>query len=249
MPDPLDPAALDLASDPELGPLLAAHPDIALLRFRDGERLVVEGEESQDLFIVRKGSLVVEKALPDGTARPLAQIECAPETPTIIGEMAYFGAQRRTATVRAVGACQALHLKPAHLDAIMEGFPNLTRILCHQFTARLKEANDELRELRTRFHLAPERRMVETGEVIFEAGSKADALFQVAMGTVRVGDRLLRAEDLSGGFLELEAYLRQRPHEATVVAEETCFLAVIPASARAAFVRTHPDLVLEILRA
>jgi hypothetical protein len=37
MPDLLDPATLDLASDPELRPLLAACPDIESLRFRDGD--------------------------------------------------------------------------------------------------------------------------------------------------------------------------------------------------------------------
>ncbi|BDU69291.1 hypothetical protein GETHOR_13920 [Geothrix oryzae] len=253
MPDPLDPTALDLASDPELGPLLAAHPDIAPLRFRDGELLVVEGEDSQDLFIVRKGSLVVEKALPDGTMRPLAQIECSAEAPAIIGEMAYFGAQRRTATVRAVGSCQALHLKPAHLDAIMAGFPGLTRILCRQFTSRLKEANEELRDLRARFDLAAQRRMVQPGEVIFAAGAEAEALFQLALGTVRLteatGTRLLRAEDLPGGYLGLAAYLRQRPYAATATAEEACFLAVIPASRRAAFLRAQPELALQLLEA
>ena len=251
MPDPLDPASLDLAADPELGPLLAACPDIAPLRFRDGECLVTEGEDSQDLYIVRKGSLVVEKALPDGTARPLAQIECSPDAPVIMGEMAYFGALRRTATVRAVGACQALHLKPAHLDAIMAGFPGLTRILCRQFTARLKEANEELRDLRARFHLAPERRMAQAGEVIFAAGSAADAVFQLAMGAVRFdgpdGSKVLRAEDLPAGFLGLEAYLRQRPHGATATAEEACFLAVIGASHREAFLRSHPALALNLL--
>lgn len=253
MPDPLDPASLDLASDPELGPLLAACPDIALLRFRDGECLVREGEEGQDLYIVRRGSLVVEKALPDGTPRPLAQLECSPGTPAILGEMAYFGAQVRTATVRAVGACQALHLRPAHLDAVMAGFPGLTRILCRQFTARLKEANEELRDLRARFHLAPERRMAQAGELIFAAGAPADAVFQLAMGAVRLdgpdGSKVLRAEDLPGGFLGLEAFLRKRPHAATATAEEPCFLAAIPAARRSAFLGAHPDLVLRLLEA
>ena len=251
MPDPLDPATLDLASDPELGPLLAAHPDIAPLRYRDGELLVIEGEDSQDLFIVRKGSLVVEKALPDGTLRPLAQLECRPEAPVIIGEMAYFGAVHRTATVRAVGSCQTLHLKPAHLDAIMAGFPGLTRILCRQFTARLKEANEELRDLRARFDLSAQRRMAQAGEVLFLAGEPADILFQLAMGSARIGEgeatAVLRAEDLPDGFLGLEAFLRGTTHRATATAEEPCFLAVIGADRREAFLRSHPALVLKLL--
>ena len=241
-----------MASDPELGPLLAACPDIAPLRFRDGELLVVEGEASQDLFIVRKGSLVVEKALPNGTMRALAQLECSVASPVIIGEMAYFGARQRTATVRAVGACQALHLKPAHLDAIMAGFPGLTRILCRQFTTRLQEANDELRDLRARFDLAAQRRMVQPGEVILRAGEPADALFQLAMGSIRLGEGadavLQRAEDLPGGFLGLEPFLRGTAYPATATAEDTCFLAVIAADHREAFIRSQPTLVLAALQ-
>ena len=251
MPDPLDPAALDLASDRELGPLLAACPDIVPLRFRDGELLVVEGEDSQDLFIVRKGSLVVEKALADGTMRPLAQLECRVDAPCIIGEMTYFGAQRRTATVRAVGSCQALHLKPAHLDVIMAGFPALTRILCRQFTTRLKEANEELRDLRARFDLGAQRRMAQAGEVLLRAGEPADALFQLAMGSVRMGEgagaAILRAEDLPGGFLGLDAFLRGAAHETTVTAAEPCFLAIIDTDHREAFLRNQPALVLQSL--
>ncbi|HJV48262.1 MAG TPA: cyclic nucleotide-binding domain-containing protein [Geothrix sp.] len=252
MPDPLDPAALDLASDAELGPLMAACPDILALRFRDGELLIREGEDSQDLFIVRKGSLVVEKAQPNGTHQPLAQLECHPERPVVVGEMAYFGAQRRAATVRAVGACQALHLRPAHLDAIMAGFPGLTRILCRQFTSRLKEANEELRDLRARFDCMPQRRMTQPGETLYEAGVEAQSVFQLAMGAVRIegtsGSRVLRAEDLPSGFLGLREYLLGLPYADTAVAEEACFLAVIGAERREAFLRSYPALILAALR-
>ena len=251
MPDLLDPAALDLASDPEVGPLLAACPDIEILRFRDGELLVVEGEDSQDLYIVRRGGLVVEKAQPDGTLRPLAHLECSEAAPCIIGEMTYFGAQQRTATVRAVGICQALHLRPVHLDAIMAGFPGLTRILCRQFTARLKEANEELRELRARFDLAPGRRLVLAGETIYAAGAPAKALFQLVLGMVRVvdaqGSHLLSGEDLPGGFLGLRAYLLSLPQGETVVAEDPCFLAVIGAGQREALLRCYPAEALTAL--
>jgi len=252
MPDLLDPAPLDLASDPELGPLLAAHPDIKTLRYRDGERLVVEGEESQDLYIVRKGSLVVEKALPDGTLRPLAQLECSTDAPVIVGEMAYFGAQRRTATVRAVGSCQVLHLQPRHLDAIMAGFPGLTRILCRQFTSRLKEANEELRDLRARFDLAALPHVAQPGEVLVIPGEPADQLYQLTMGAVRIGEgersQVLRADQLPGGFLALEPFLRGGVHRSKVTVEETSFLAVIPTHHREAFLRSHPALVLKLLQ-
>ncbi len=252
MPEPLPPGDPDLAADPELGPLLAACPDIVALRFRDGERLVTEGEESQDLYIVRRGSLVVEKALPDGTARPLAQLACHPDTPCIVGEMASFGAQQRTATVRAVGSCQALHLRPPHLDVIMAGFPGLTRVLCRQFTSRLKEANEELRDLRARFHLRAEPRHIQAGERLYSADEPAEAVFQVLLGSVRLdgpgGDLVLRGEDLPGGFLGLEPFLRGQPYGANATAVEDCLLAVIPAEYRLAFLRCHPELALALLR-
>lgn len=250
MPEPLDPTHLALDPDSEIPALLDLCPDIAPLRFRDGEKLVVEGETSQDLFIVLRGSLVVERREADGSQRPLAHLECEAERPAIVGEMAYFGAQRRTATVRAVGACRALCLKPAHVDAIMEGFPGLTRIVCQQFTHRLQEANDALRELRARFDLGAERRLAQPGELLFRAGERAP-LFQLAMGTVRLEragrSELLAPRDLPEGFLGLEAYLRDRPQDATAVAEDTCFLAVIPPSRREAFLRNQPALVLRIL--
>lgn len=251
MPDPLEIARLDLSADPELGALLAACPDIVPLRFRDGERLVTEGEDSQDLYIVLTGSLVVEKTLPEGTPRTLAQLTCLPGAPGIVGEMAYFGARHRTASVRSVGSSRALHLQPAHLDTIMGAYPGLTRILCRQFTARLKEANEELLDLRARFDLAAQRRMAQPGEVLWRAGEPAVTLYQLAMGSVRIGEgagaTLVRAEDLPGGFLGLEAFLRGTAQGATATAEETCFLAVIDADHREAFIRSQPALVLQIL--
>jgi CRP-like cAMP-binding protein len=58
-----------------------------------------------------------------------------------------------------------------------------------------------------------------------------------------------RAKDLPGGFLGLEAFLRGTAHGATATAEEACFLAVIGADHREAFIRSQPALVLRVLGA
>jgi CRP-like cAMP-binding protein len=164
--------------------------------------------------------------------------------------MAYFGAQQRTATVRAVGACQVLCLNPAHLDTIMDGFPALTRLLCQQFTKRLQEANDTLRDLRARFDLGAERRLAEPGELLYRTGERSP-LFQVVMGAVRLegpeGATVLGPQDLPEAFLGLESYLRDQPQERTAVVEETSLLAVIPPARREAFLRAQPGLVLRLL--
>ena len=48
-------------------------------------------------------------------------------------------------------------------------------------------------------------------------------------------------------FLELESYLRGRPHGTTATVEETAFLVAIDAGHREAVLRGYPGLVLGIL--
>ena len=255
MPDPIDLAQLDLDDSFEIPPLLLQHPDIELRRYRDGEMLVREGETSQDLFIVLKGSLVVEcvGASPEGPPMPLAHLECDPSHPCIIGEMAYFGAQRRVATVRSVGGSLALRLQPRHVDAILAGFPRLTQILCQQFTRRLQETNAALQELQRRFDLAPERRMAQAGERLFAAGDAPTTLFQLAVGTIQLEQKgkikNVEPQNLMEGFLEPEAFLRNHPYQASATVGSIAFLAVIDQAHKEAFVRCYPQLVLSLLEA
>lgn len=250
MPEELDLEQIKREAS-EVGPLLARCPDIEPRRFRDGDLLIREGETSKDLFLVLQGSLVVEHEAPDGSSRIMAHLECQPETPCFVGEMAYLGAQARTASVRAVGGGQALCLQPAHVDVILESFPLLTRCLCRQFTQRLAETNQALRDLRARFDLAPRRHLAQPGETLFAAGEQATTVFQLVMGRVRIERHgmiaLLGPEDLPGGFLGLEAFLCGQPHDTSAAAEEPCLLAAIEASHRHAFLRNYPALALAVL--
>jgi hypothetical protein len=133
--------------------------------------MVVEGEDSQDLFIIRKGGLVVEKAMPDVTLRPPAHRSATLHLPSSSVKWPTSVPSGAPPRCRPVEACQALHLKPTHLDDIMAGFPKLTRILCRQFATRPKEANEELRGLKARFDLSPQRRMAQPGRSCFGPGS------------------------------------------------------------------------------
>lgn len=135
----------------EIGQMMERFPDIIPLLFQPGELIIREGEAAEDVYIVLSGTFVVEQApmLLDTPAAPLVQVMCDVERFAIIGEMAYLGAQRRTASIRAVAPTHCLCLKPGHMDAIIEGFPMLTRVICQQFAQRLKEANDALRQFQT----------------------------------------------------------------------------------------------------
>lgn len=255
MPDPVDLTALDPATPPEVLALLRRCPDVEPLKYRDTECLVTEHEKDRDIFLVLHGSLRIERSgdSTTGSTKILATLSCEPESPGIVGEMAYFGAQRRSATVRSVGATLALRLKPRHFDVIFEHLPGLTQLLCRQFTQRLQESNETLLGFQRRFDLAPERRMAEAGEVLFEVGDSADSLFQLLMGTIDLGREgqveMVGPQDLSEGFLEPSAFLRGGKHTAKATVASSAFLLVINAERKEAFLRSYPQVALKLLEA
>ncbi len=67
----------------------------------------------------------------------LDEVACDVANFAIVGEMAYLGGQRRTASVRARTECHVLVLNPEHLETVMARFPMLTRVICRQFALRL----------------------------------------------------------------------------------------------------------------
>jgi CRP-like cAMP-binding protein len=149
LPQRFDLTELKTQALAEIGRMMEAYPDITPLLFQDGEYIIREGERAQDVFVVLTGAFVVEQSsmLLDRPSAPLVRVACEVENFAIVGEMAYLGAQTRTASIRAVAPTHCLCLKPSHVDAIIEGYPMLTRVICQQFAQRLKEANDALREL------------------------------------------------------------------------------------------------------
>lgn len=224
--------------DPEIQSLLDRCGDAELMAVADGTVLLQEGDTGQDLFLLLRGSWVVEK---EGTQ--VAAFEAHGEDPVVVGEMAYFGADLRTATVKAVGAGQAVRLSPAQVDRVLEAPPLLGRLLFRQFTRRLQETTETLRGLQSRLDLGASRRMAQTGEVLFREGEPSESLFQVGMGTVRVGDRRYGP----GSWVELEDWLRGRPWSRTAVVEETAFLGSVSATRRGAFLAVQPGAVLALL--
>ena len=248
-----DVGTLGLDDSLEVLRLLAEYPEIEARSFADGEYLLREGENSQEIFIVLKGALVVEQAAAEGGGGPvlLACVLAEPETIALVGEMAYLGALRRTASVKSSGRTHTLGLAPRHIDAILEGYPKLTRVICHQFSRRLQETDQALRSLQGRFLLSPIQRMGDRGEILFRQGEPAGSLYQLLAGSIRLegpeGSRTVTPAELPQGFLEPAAYLAGLAHGVTATVEDMAFLAMVPAANREAWVRCFPELVLELL--
>lgn len=245
MPESVAPDQLDLAPGSELLELLRRCPEAGALRFQDGDLLIREGERSRHLLVVTRGSLVVERGAAPATV--LAQLTATRDEPAILGEMAYFGEEPRSATVRCVGAALALRLAPAQVDLVLDTLPGLTRRICRQFTQRLRESSQALASLRRSLDLGAERRLLQHGEALFQRGEPASHLYQLVVGRLLVEDRTLGPEDLPGGFIELEPWLQNGIHRRSAWAEGSAFLAVIGPAARAAYLRRYPELVLGVL--
>ena len=153
--------------------------------------------------------------------------------------------------MRSVGCTHTLCLHPHHIEIIVAEFPALLQLIFRQFTQRLLEANQALKELRGRFAMAPERRMAGAGDVLFRAGERADTLFQVVFGEIRLegpeGVSLVGPEGLPEGFLEPGPFLRNQVQRCTAIAEGSAFLVALSAEHKEALVRSYPGVVLRCL--
>jgi len=254
MPQPVSLDTLQLPGDSEVPALLAACPSIALLKFSDNEFLTRAGEQRQEVYLVMRGSCLVQRAGAGEIRRPgdeLAVFDATPESPVFVGEMAYLAGGPRTASVRSAMNVWALRLEPPHLDAIIAGFPALTQILCRQFARRLSETNATLERLSERHVMHTEHRFHQPGDLIFPAGIPADGLYQLVDGEVSLtppsgAAQTLEATGPTPCMLNARAYFRALPNDAEARALGTCMLVVIAPESRLAAVRNFPELVLSL---
>lgn len=252
MPAPFDIATLELEPESEALRLLERFPDCQCIKFRDQEYLIRQEEETEDIFLVLKGALVVEQlamgASLDLPATQLATMLCSPENLAFFGEMAYLGSQSRSASVKSAGASFCLKLRPEHIDAIIQHFPGLTRTICRQFSQRLKEADGLLTKWQARFNLHAQSRIFMPDEPVIQEGQAANALYQLVTGRVRLtgkGEgRSVGPEELPKGFLNHVPFLQNTLQDIGAVALEPAFIVTIQRRHIEAFIRTHPDLVL-----
>ncbi len=254
MPEPCDLSSLKLPENSEVQALLETCNDIDLLRFSDEEFLIRADETSQDIFLILRGGCLVEH--PDAPLErtpgsELAIIEGTEAQPVFVGEMAYFGTGRRTASVRSTLNTKALRLQPGHLDVIIQQFPWLTRILCGQFTKRLQETNELLNAYKGLMTMEADNRFLSPGDVVFKAGDPPDSLCQLVSGTVVLEREGVEEEVVSSAsspaFLEPGAFFLGEPHGATATAKSAVILAAVSARSRLAAARNFPEQVLGVL--
>ncbi len=248
MPKPFDISQLNV-TETEIPNLLEACSDSRLLHYDDGEYLFCEDEETTEVYAILRGAFVVEQKSGAAGLQAIATHHNEEDNPCFVGEMSYLGAGARTASVRSSGATYAIELKPSHLETIIERFPHFTRILCQQFSERLKEANDELKDIVATNAVPVAQVDVMAGETIVTQGEPADRLYQLIWGDVQWEQD---NQPVSGrpvmDFIEPGAYFCDLPHSVTVRAKTEVCLVAIEKATKEAVVRNYPQLILKLFK-
>ncbi|MGZ8282166.1 MAG: NAD(P)-binding domain-containing protein [Allosphingosinicella sp.] len=101
-----------------------------------GQTIINEGEEGFDIFVIRQGSMVVEKSI-GGKPVFLSYLPAG----SYVGEMALIDGGRRTATVRAAIKSEVIRLDGDAFRTLLRGKPELLGVFKKNMSSR-QELND-----------------------------------------------------------------------------------------------------------
>ena len=112
--------------------------------FSDGNVIIVEGEEGDNLFIVASGSVMVEKVTLDQQQEALISLgpgEC-------FGELSLVDSHPRSATVRSIGDTKVRVFKRVYIDEIFAKSPSVHHIILENLvrimSGRLRRVDENL---------------------------------------------------------------------------------------------------------
>jgi NTE family protein len=107
--------------------------------FARGETVTAAGEPADRVFILCEGALEVARAGTGGLGRRLTR-------GALLGELAFFAGEVRTATVRAASDSVALSLPYEKFRAFLISYPESALILAGRIAATLRGVEAELAE-------------------------------------------------------------------------------------------------------
>ena len=150
-------------------PALSALAAIARRQhFDDGARIMVEGEQATDLFLILEGSVEVSIAVSGGFQMTVGRAEAG----DVLGEGQLLKGGHRSASVQASGPVSLLHLPEELLKAVLTDHPSILHAIALQSRERLR--HNQLRlALNTQYALAN------------RAGQRASQLFQAIVEVVQ----------------------------------------------------------------
>lgn len=258
--DPVDPGS----PVPNL-PLFSALPADALARLLDafalrevavGQRVIEQGEEGREAFVVVRGVLEV---LRDADGKPSVRL-AALGPGAIFGEMALVSDAPRAASVVAVEPAQLLAISRDALEELAGTQPAVGRELGRFCRGRMlsnlarhgvllrKVAPQARAELMSRFETVS----FDKGDALVRQGQETDGLFLIASGGVEVngsdaeGDRLRIARLGPGDVVGEISLVLRRPANADVVATHPTVALRLSRDRFQQVIQDHPSLLNEL---
>lgn len=104
-----------------------------------GETLFQEGEVATSVFIVKTGELEALRTTNEELV-PIGRVHVG----EFVGEMAHINNDNRSATIRAVSACELIEIPRGTLDMILFSKPAWAKALIATLSKRLKVTSDHL---------------------------------------------------------------------------------------------------------
>ena len=107
--------------------------------FADGDIVFREGELTRDMYVIHEGRVEIIKQA-GGHDVQLAVLERG----SFFGEMSLLEGLPRSATVRALGPCKLLVLRPGSLLMLIRRDPTFAFEMLQQMSRRIRELNEKL---------------------------------------------------------------------------------------------------------
>ncbi len=109
----------------------------------DGEILVRQGDVGEAMFVIQEGQaeILVERGGTETRVRVAGEGE-------IIGEMAVFEREKRSATVRALGEMRALTIDKRNFMRQIAEDPSVAFRIVQSMSSRIRELSNQIAELK-----------------------------------------------------------------------------------------------------
>ena len=231
--------------------------DAARRSLGDGEELVVEGEDGDDVFVVIAGRLDVVRTTEDGeiTVGHL-------DEGSLAGEVTHAMGGHRTASLRANGATEVAVIDRDAFFGWLDANPDEAAEIAA--AARTRRNRTRAASTLIRFFGLEETSLVEEivdeitwitmrpGEVLFEQGDEADAAYLVVAGRLRVrsaddhGELVLDVELGRGEIVGELGIIHAAPRSATVRVVRDTTLARLSRESFTRLNERHPALALQV---
>lgn len=226
--------------------------------FASGERVITQGEDGKEAFVVVRGMLRVDR---DGLRQGGQSTMLALLGPgAIFGEMALVSDSPRAAAVHAQEPTRVICMSRGDLEGLAKSEPAIgeelgrfcrTRMIANlvRTSSLLRAATAAQREdLMSRFAT----RQFDAGDALVHEGAEVGGLFLIASGAVRVmkedegGEGLLLAELGPGDVVGEIGIVLRRPATATVLATHPTVALELTRKAFEDAIKEHPTLLAEL---